>query len=160
MKHKFDLFDVNIRIMQIMREKKLNKNSLSKLLDLSQPALTKIERNQNLPSFKLLFELTQTFPDINAEWLLTGEGQMIKSMLHIKSEEDDLKIEPTDKFDVMDLFAMLRQSQDQVDTLTTMLKQSQRQLDDVLKMYTQLLEREKKGGVAHRGNDAGCADVG
>ncbi len=51
MKQKFDLFSVNERIMLIMKEKKMNKNSLSKALGLSQPALKKIEEKQNLPSF-------------------------------------------------------------------------------------------------------------
>ena len=85
MKEKFDCFDVNNRILLIMKEKNLNKNSLSKQIGLSQPAITKIENHKNLPSFKLLFELLRLFPDISAEWLLIGKGEMYKT-----SEQPDL----------------------------------------------------------------------
>ena len=155
MKQKFQFEGVNSRIMLIMKEKNLNKNSLSKLLGISQPALKKIEMNQNFPSYKLLFEIISNFPDINSEWLLTGSGKMINT-----PTEDDLKIEPSNKLHYFEIFEMLKQSQRQVDDLMSMLKQSDKQLDDVLKMYNQLLEREKRGGIVHRGNDAECADVG
>ncbi len=79
MQEKFDNFSVNERILLIMKEKNFNKNSLSKLLGLSQPALKKIENNENLPSFKLLFGLLNAIPDISAEWLLTGKGAMFRS---------------------------------------------------------------------------------
>jgi transcriptional regulator with XRE-family HTH domain len=79
MKEKFDNFSVNNRILLIMKEKNLNKNSLSKVIGFSQPGLTKIEKHINLPSFKLLFELLRVFPDIDAKWLLTGEGEMLKT---------------------------------------------------------------------------------
>jgi DNA-binding XRE family transcriptional regulator len=77
MKEKFDNFDINDRILLIMKGKNLNKNSLSKTIGFSQPALTKIEKHTNLPSFKLLFELLRVFPDVDAKWLLTGEGEML-----------------------------------------------------------------------------------
>ena len=67
---------VNSRIMLIMKEKNLNKNSLSKLLGVSQPSISKIEREENAPSFKLLFEILARFPDINPSWLMTGKGDM------------------------------------------------------------------------------------
>lgn len=149
MKQKFQQEGVNTRIMLIMKEKNLNKNSLSKLLGISQPALKKIESNENLPSFKLLFELLSNFQDINPEWLITGNGSMYKS--------DSDHSHPVPTLVDSELFVA---SQKQVGDLINMLKQSQRQLDDVMKMYTQLLEREKGGGVVHRGNDAECADVG
>ena len=77
MKQKFDKFSINNRILLIMQEKNLNKNSVSKVIGITQPALKKIENNENLPSLKLLFGLLRVFPDINANWLITGEGNMI-----------------------------------------------------------------------------------
>lgn len=132
-----------------MKEKNLNKNSLSKVLGISQPALKKIESNTNLPSFKLLFELLTNFPEINPEWLILGIGEMYKDEIDHSHPIPNLVSED-----------LLVQSQKQVDDLLNMLKQSQKQLDDVINMYTKLLEREKGGGVAHRGNDARCADAG
>lgn len=77
MKQKLDYFDVNKRIIQIMREKGFNKNSLAKELGMSQPTIKQIENNENLPSLKFLFEFKELFPDINCNWLLTGQGNKI-----------------------------------------------------------------------------------
>ena len=79
MQVKFEYFDINKRIVLIMNNKGFNKNSLSKLLGVSQPALKKIEDGENLPSLKLIFEILSKFPDVNTEWLITGKGQMLKS---------------------------------------------------------------------------------
>lgn len=78
MQEKFDLFSVNDRILLIMKEKGFNKNSLSKLLDVSQPTLKNLEAKENLPSFKLIFGIIKLFDDISIEWLLTGRGEMLR----------------------------------------------------------------------------------
>lgn len=79
---------VNSRIMLIMRDKNLNKNSLSKLLGVSQPSISKIEREENAPSFKLLFEILTQFPDINPSWLMTGKGDMYVGGTSTSSNDD------------------------------------------------------------------------
>ena len=96
-----------------------------------------------------MFELLSNFPEINPEWLILGIGEMYKDEIDHSHPIPNLVSEE-----------LLVQSQKQVDDLLNMLKQSQKQLDDVINMCTKLLEREKGGGVVHRGNDAGCADVG
>lgn len=77
MKQKLDYFDVNNRIIQIMREKGYNKNSLAKVMGMAQPTIKQIENNENLPSLKFLFEFKEAFPDINFNWLLTGRGNKV-----------------------------------------------------------------------------------
>lgn len=71
-----------------MREKKFNKNSLSKLLGVSQTSISKIEREENSPSFKLLFEMLIQFPDINPGWLMTGKGEKYIHDLSASSNDD------------------------------------------------------------------------
>ena len=95
---KFDYFGVNSRIMLIMKHKGLNKNSLSKLLGVSQPALKKIEDNENLPSYKLLFELLENFPDVSSEWLLTGKGEMLKSSVPAVTHHTNEVAHPDEQF--------------------------------------------------------------
>lgn len=77
MQKKFDYFDVNKRIIQIMKEKGYNKNSLAKAMGMAQPTIKQIENNENLPSLKFLFEFKDVFPDINFNWILTGKGNKI-----------------------------------------------------------------------------------
>lgn len=131
LKEKFDLFGVNNRIMLIMKEKNLNKNSLSKLLGLSQPALLKIETNKNLPSFKLLFELIKNFPDISPEWLLTGNGNMLKESIGA--------LQPKEVDELVDVYKMcLSENED----LKNKLNEKEKQVSDLIKMNLYLLERE------------------
>jgi len=143
MKEKFDLYDVNNRIMLIMKEKNLNKNSLSKLLDLSQPALLKIETNKNLPSFKLLFGLIENFPDISPEWLLTGNEPMLKkSNLNLRPEDQETLRELYDKC----IEELLTLRQKYID--------KEKQVSDLIKMNLYLLEREKDENVDHENRSA------
>lgn len=138
MKEKFDLFDVNNRIMLIMKEKSLNKNSLSKLLGLSQPALLKIETNKNLPSFKLLFELIKNFPDVSPEWILTGNGTMLR--------EERKRLEPDDQEHLIEVF---QKCNEELAELRKAMTDKDKQLSDLIKMNLLLLEREKEAPGTH-----------
>lgn len=149
MKQKYDIFDVNNRIMQIMREKNLNKNSLSKLLDLSQPALTKIEKNLNLPSFKLLFEIIQNFPDVNPEWLLTGDGKMLR--------KNPVNLESDDQQTLIELCELQRK---EITELKDELKEKNKQLGDSIRSNLMLLEREKEETGTHRNRNTKCDSAG
>ena len=143
------------RLMLIMSYLKITSlRGFAKKVGISYSKLQSYQRG-SAPSIDVLNNILSNIPHLSAEWLLTGQGNMIKA-----STEDDLKIEPSNKLHYFEIFEMLKQSQRQVDDLMSMLKQSDKQLDDVLEMYHQLLEREKRGGIAHRGNDAECADVG
>ncbi|MHC1780985.1 MAG: helix-turn-helix transcriptional regulator [Bacteroidales bacterium] len=146
MKQKFQEESVNKRIMLIMREKNLNKNSLSKLLGISQPALKKIESNVNLPSFKLLFELLSNFQDINPEWLITGNGKMYRA-----EEEKTLSKSTLVSSD------LLEEAQRQSKELINMLKQSQVQVDNLMKMYSDLVSKQAPGNDAHLDSGVKCA---
>lgn len=137
MKQKFDSFEVNSRIMQIMREKNLNKNSLAKLLNLSQPALAKIEKNLNLPSYKLLFEIIQNFPDINTEWLLTGTGKMLRSL--------DVTLEPEDQKTLVDLVSSQK---NEIQFLKDKLEEKDKIISDLSRTNLLLVEKELKNDSA------------
>lgn len=137
MKQKFDSFEVNSRIMQIMREKNLNKNSLAKLLNLSQPALAKIEKNLNLPSYKLLFEIIQNFPDINTEWLLTGTGKMLRSV--------DVTLEPEDQKTLVDLVSSQK---NEIQFLKDKLEEKDKIISDLSRTNLLLVEKELKNDSA------------
>lgn len=143
------------RLMQIMSYLHITSmRGFAKQIGISFSKLQSYQRG-SVPSIDVLNKILCNIPQISGEWLLTGEGSMIKS-----STEEDLKIEPSNKSHYDELFEMFKQSQRQVNDLVGMLKQSDKQLDDMLQLYHKLLEREKRGGIAHQGNDAECADVG
>ena len=48
MQKKFDYFDVNKRIIQIMKEKGYNKNSLAKAMGMAQPTIKLLRRFRSI----------------------------------------------------------------------------------------------------------------
>jgi hypothetical protein len=137
------------RIKEYLDFKSISISAFERSIGMSNASFGKSLKSNGAIGTDKLENILSVYPDISAEWLLTGRGEMIRN----ESQETH----PEPNLISMDLY---KTSQRQVDDLINMQKQSQQQLDDVIKMYTQLLEREKRGGIVHRGNDAECADVG
>lgn len=69
--------DISLRISALMKNKKMNKRSLSVLMGYSDVAVGKIINGKSKPKFEFLETLIRVFPDINPTWLLTGQGEML-----------------------------------------------------------------------------------
>jgi hypothetical protein len=54
-----------------------NPNSFSSAIGYIPQTTHKYLKGKNLPGFEYLQAVLTTFPQINARWLITGEGQMI-----------------------------------------------------------------------------------
>lgn len=70
---------INNRVELIINELKLNNNSFSKTIGVNPTVIHNICKGRNAPGFELLNKIVLTFDNINAHWLLTGEGSMLKS---------------------------------------------------------------------------------
>lgn len=76
------------RIKLILEEKNLSENAFSLYCDISRAALnTAINRNTDL-KFSTIAKILAAFPDVSAEWLMRGEGEMIR----IKNDEKTVNI--------------------------------------------------------------------
>jgi|688.fasta_scaffold449372_1 hypothetical protein len=76
------LDEVNKRIIELMVFTGHSKSSFAKVLDVSLPLITHITSGRNKPGMDLIQKALIAFPDINAKWLLLGEGEMkIKQVL-------------------------------------------------------------------------------
>jgi hypothetical protein len=77
---------INNRLRTYIEYKKLNPNSFSKQLGYSNSE--KISRLFRLsdayPSYEIIFDISNKFEELNLNWLITGEGEMLKS--HNKME--------------------------------------------------------------------------
>lgn len=51
------------------------------------------------PSFEMLNDFINTFPELNAEWLISGEGNMLKSEQTINQTANTLNIDYKEKFE-------------------------------------------------------------
>lgn len=92
---------VSERINLIINHLKLNKNSFSKAIGLSNNVtIGKILNDKRSPSFDILTKIIQTYDCINSHWLLTGEGEMLNTTETTTKEksspEKDFVLKPID----------------------------------------------------------------
>lgn len=68
---------VSERFNSLLKALKLNVSDLAKSLGYSRyDKLYNISNGKNLPSFEILHDITNKFVSVNANWLLTGKGNM------------------------------------------------------------------------------------
>lgn len=73
---------ISSRIEFIISELGYNKRSFSAKLGLTNDVtIGRIINEQREPSYKILNRIIQTFGNINANWLLTGQGEIFKDKL-------------------------------------------------------------------------------
>ncbi len=70
---------LNRRVAKVMEAKKISKTEFSLLLNISAPILSHISSGRNKPSVDVLQKILTHYPDISAEWLLMGQGDMLKA---------------------------------------------------------------------------------
>lgn len=54
----------------------LNQSQLAERLEVHPTSIGKIIKNLNTPNGATLAKLLEVFPDVRAEWLMRGEGEM------------------------------------------------------------------------------------
>lgn len=71
---------VKSRLLEVLKYKKISVNALSKLLKMPQTTVNNYVSGKRKISFELIKKISETFPEINSEWILTGKGMMINSV--------------------------------------------------------------------------------
>ena len=67
------------RVNEVLSNKQVSVNALSKLAGMAQTTLNTQLRGERALSVLVVVKILEIFPDISAEWLLRGEGEMCKS---------------------------------------------------------------------------------
>lgn len=93
---------VSKRIELIISHYKLNKNSFSKAIGMTNNVtIGRIIDDQRQPSYQVLVKIIQTFGSVNPLWLMTGEGEMlindVNKNAHTPTLENDLSLPNQDK---------------------------------------------------------------
>ena len=65
------------RIQQLIDFKGISPGDLAERLDVQRSNISHILNGRNKPGAVFIEKLLQAFPDVNARWLLTGDGSMI-----------------------------------------------------------------------------------
>lgn len=71
---------VKTRLLEVLKYKKISVNALSKLLKMPQTTVNNYVSGKRKISFELIKKISEAFPEINSEWILTGKGMMINSV--------------------------------------------------------------------------------
>ncbi len=74
------------RVNEILANKQVSVNALSKLVGMAQTTLNTQLRGERALSVFVVVKLLEVFPDISAEWLLRGEGEMYRDNSKQKKE--------------------------------------------------------------------------
>lgn len=83
--------DLRVRFKEVLRFYKSNINQLSKGDKAMQVRLSRQINNGATITFETVSNILDTFPDVSAEWLLRGKGEMlIASSPNEKKEEEAL----------------------------------------------------------------------
>lgn len=105
------------RIKEFIDKNGLTVKDVEKKIGMSNGSLgSQIKNNKSIGSDKIENFLS-TYPDVSAEWLLRGEGYMIKS-------ENIAKENVTDE--VLNLYRKVNKLQDRIDELETELTETKR----------------------------------
>jgi len=66
------------RIQEYMDHKKINAGELAQMLEVQRSNISHILNGRNKPSATFIEKMLTVFPDLNARWLLTGQGPMFE----------------------------------------------------------------------------------
>lgn len=78
------------RIQQLIDYKAISPGDLAERLDVQRSNISHILNGRNKPGALFIEKLLQTFPDVDARWLLTGTGSMI-------SDQEGKTVTPQEK---------------------------------------------------------------
>lgn len=70
---------INQRIKVVLDFYSMSETQLAKTLGLSQPTVNRQIKGENQVSIEFVNSILYSFNDISAEWLMRGEGEMLKS---------------------------------------------------------------------------------
>lgn len=75
------------RLNKILEEYGLNSSRLAEKMGIQRSGISHIMAGRNKPSYDFIVSLLKLFPEIDANWLLTGKGSMLKESNEAIHEE-------------------------------------------------------------------------
>ena len=76
------------RFKQLLEEKNLTANRFAALIKVNASAMSHILNGHRKPGFDVLGKIAQAFPDVNLNWLISGEGPAYNQMADEKPNQD------------------------------------------------------------------------
>lgn len=105
---------LNKRISEVIEYSKLSSSEFADEIDVQRSSISHITSGRNKPSLEFIIKIKSRFPEILWDWLVTGDGEMLKSELPEtenipESENSEERTKPTS---LPDLFTMINDDED------------------------------------------------
>jgi transcriptional regulator with XRE-family HTH domain len=88
---------VTKRIEQLLEEYKLSPSRFADEIDVQRSSISHILSERNKPSLELISKILKKYPEINADWLITGKGKMQLDLFGEKASVPETPIQNTVK---------------------------------------------------------------
>lgn len=101
---------LNERISKVIEYSQLTPSEFADEIDVQRSSISHITSGRNKPSLEFIIKIKSRFPELLWDWLVTGEGEMLKPELpeseisEEQPEEDPVKTTP-----LPDLFTMMNE---------------------------------------------------
>ena len=105
---------LNERISKVIEYSKLSSSEFADEIDVQRSSISHITSGRNKPSLEFIIKIKSRFPEILWDWLVTGDGEMLKSDLpetELIPENESLE-EKTKPTSLPDLFTMMNDDED------------------------------------------------
>ena len=134
---------MNRRLQQFLSAENISQSQLAEILGVARASVSHILSGRNKPGFDFILNMTNRFPALNIEWLISGKGRMYNTPtttlydLHSVVEEIPSQINFTEE--IQDFSEIATESAaPKVNTLDSKAQQptTQRSISKILVFYT------------------------
>ena len=91
---------MNLRLQRFLELEQLSPARLADILGIQRSGISHILSGRNKPGYDFLYKMTQKFPTLNIEWLISGKGKVYKDQPQQPYQEQS-----GDKIKERDLFS-------------------------------------------------------
>jgi transcriptional regulator with XRE-family HTH domain len=120
--------DITERLKEFIVSKGLSTRQFEKTAGLSNGTVSKITDSVREST---LVRISKSFPDLNTDWLMTGEGEMLRST-YTQNVEDSKNFTQTGNVTVNNSDAALLKAIDEISEQRKMVQKAQEQIDRLL----------------------------
>lgn len=106
---------LNERISKVIEYSNLTSSEFADEIDVQRSSISHITSGRNKPSLEFIIKIKSRFPEILWDWLITGEGEMLKSELPEEKlpalEPEEIQEEKPKPTSLPDLFTMMNKDE-------------------------------------------------
>lgn len=104
---------LNDRISKVIEYSAFTPSEFADEIDVQRSSISHITSGRNKPSLEFIIKIKSRFPEILWDWLITGEGEMLKTELPETAEETKEKTDEQPRpTPLPDLFTMMSSDED------------------------------------------------